>query len=278
MFDIWFDYTFQIVSIGSILLGLICGVVGSYSMLQKQSLLGDCISHAALPGVVISFMITGNKNSEVLMTGAIVFGVIATILITLIYKYSKIKFDSALALVLSVFFGLGVVLLTLVQKSSNANQAGLDRFIYGQASLMLERDIYIIWIIGIVIFLIIGLLYKEFKLICFDLEYAKTIDLNTKMIQLILTCIIVVSIVIGLQIVGVILMSSMLIGPAVIARMWVNKLSTLMIVAGIIGAFSGFIGTFISSSIQSIPTGPVIVLCTSVMIILSIVIKGGIKR
>ncbi len=142
------DYTFQVVALGSALLGVTSGVLGCFAVLRKQSLLGDGVSHAALPGVVMAFLLTGSKNTEVLLLGALLTGIMSTLLIMIIVKYSRIKFDSALALVMSVFFGLGLVLLTYSQKVPNANQAGLNRFIYGQASTMLDRDVVLMAVSG----------------------------------------------------------------------------------------------------------------------------------
>jgi manganese/zinc/iron transport system permease protein len=137
------DYTFQVVALGSALMGVISGVMGSFAVLRKQSLLGDGVSHAALPGVVTAFLLTGSKQTEVLLTGALISGLMATLLMVNIVRHSRVKFDGALALVMSVFFGLGLVLLTYVQKQPNANQAGLNRFIFGQASTLLRRDLAI---------------------------------------------------------------------------------------------------------------------------------------
>ena len=257
------NYTFQIVALGSALLGIISGVLGSFAVLRKQSLLGDGVSHAALPGVVLVFLLTGSKNTEMLLLGALVTGIFATLLILGIVKTTRVKFDAALALVLSVFFGLGTVLLTYSQKIPNANQAGLDRFIYGQAAGLVKRDIWIIVICGIVLLMIVIMFWKEFKLLCFDAEFAKSIGLPIGKLHILLSFLIVISIIIGLQTVGVILMSSMLIAPAVAARQWSNKLSTMIVLSAIFGAFSGVLGTLISSSMTKLPTGPTIVLCVT---------------
>ena len=269
------DYTFQVVAIGSALLGIISGVLGSYAVLRKQSLLGDGISHAALPGVVLAFLLIGSKHTETLLIGALITGLIATFIIMMIVKYTRIKFDSALALVLSVFFGLGLVLLTYSQKIPNANQAGLDRFIYGQTSALLERDLYLTLICGAVMLVIVALFWKEFKLLCFDPEFAKTIGFPTEKLNFLLSSLIVVSIIIGLQTVGVILMSAMLIAPAVAARQWSNRLSVMVILSAIFGGVSGVVGTLISSSMTKIPTGPTIVVCITLIAVFSLLFAPG---
>lgn len=274
MFDLFFDYTFFIVCCGACLVGIVSGVVGCFSVLKKQSLIGDCISHCALPGVVISFFLTGVKDIEVLLLGALISGVIATTLITFICKYSKVKFDSAIALMLSVFFGLGMVFLSLLKNSKNANQAGLEGFIYGQASSMLFRDVVILCLFGFVILLTICLFYKEFKVITFDRQFAITIGINVTIFETLLTALVVISIVIGLQTVGVILMSSMLIAPAIAARQWVNHLNWMIFISALIGMISSIIATMISSSYSNLPTGPILVVVVSFIVLFSILFSN----
>ena len=268
--SIFSNYTFQIVALGAGMLGIISGVLGSFAVLRKQSLLGDGVSHSALPGVVLAFLLTASKNTEMLLLGALITGVLATLIILGIVKTTRVKFDAALALVLSVFFGVGTVLLTYSQKIPNANQAGLDRFIYGQAASLVLSDIWIIAICGIALLTVVIIFWKEFKLLSFDIEFAKTIGLPTGKLNILLSFLIVISIIIGLQTVGVILMSAMLIAPAVAARQWSNRLSTMVILSAIFGAVSGVLGTLISSSMTKLPTGPVIVLCVTIIAVFSV--------
>lgn len=202
------DYTFQTVALGSALLGLISGVLGSFAVLRRQSLLGDGVSHSALPGVVMAFVVSGSKNTEVLLMGALISGLLATLFIVSIVRHTRVKFDSALALVMSVFFGLGLVLLTYVQKIPNSNQAGLKRFIFGQASTLLQRDIILMVICGLILLTLVLLFWKEFKLFTFDSDFAQSLGFSPKKLNLLLSFMIVLAIIIGLQTVGVILMQS----------------------------------------------------------------------
>ena len=270
MIDLLTDYTFQVVALGSALLGIVSGVFGSFAVLRKQSLLGDGVSHSALPGVVIAFILTGTKNTEILLLGALATGLLATLIIIGIIRTTRIKFDSALAMVLSVFFGAGLVCLTYSQKLPNANQAGLDRFIYGQAAALLERDVILMLVAGVVLIGIVILLWKEFKVFSFDPEFAQTVGFPVKWLNILLSLLIVITIIIGLQTVGVILMSAMLIAPAVAARQWVNRLSHMVILSSLFGAISGVIGTFISSAESKLPTGPIIVVCITCITVFSL--------
>lgn len=266
------DYTFQTVALGSALLGVISGVFGSFAMLRKQSLLGDGVSHAALPGVVMVFLLTGSKHTEALLLGALITGIVATGIILSIAVNTRVKFDSALALVMSVFFGLGLVLLTHSQKVPNANQAGLNRFIYGQASTLLASDVRLMAVCALILLLLVAVFWKEFKLFSFDAEYAATLGYGTRGINALLSALIVLSIIIGLQTVGVVLMSAMLIAPAVAARQWTNRLWVMLLLASFFGALSGVGGTLISSAYPGLPTGPVIVLCISAIAVVSLLL------
>lgn len=269
------DYTFQTVALGSALLGLISGVLGCFAVLRKQSLLGDGVSHAALPGVVMAFILLQSKNTEVLLFRALLSGLLATFIILGIVRYSRIKFDSALALVMSVFFGLGLVLLTYVQKIPNSNQAGLNRFIFGQASTLLQKDIIIMAICGAVLLFLVGLFWKEFKLFSFDSDFAQSLGFSPKYLNLLLSFMIVLAIIIGLQTVGVILMSAMLIAPAVAARQWTKRLWVMVLLSAIFGAVSGVVGTALSSLYAKLPTGPAIVVCVSVFVLMSVLFAPG---
>lgn len=254
------DYTIRIVALGSLLLGLISGTLGSFSVLRKQSLIGDMVSHAALPGIGLSFLIIGSKNTEWLLLGAFLAGWIGTIIINIVHKNSKIKYDSALGMILSVFFGFGLVLLTYIQKLPNSNQAGLETFLFGQASTLIQRDVVIMGIVAVLTIVPVILLWKELKLLSFDPDFCNIIGFSTKKLDFLLTTLIVIAVVVGLQSVGVVLMSAMLIAPAVAGRQWTNKLWIMVVLSSIFGALSGITGTILSSSIPRMPTGPIIVI------------------
>lgn len=275
MIALFSDYTFQTVALGSALLGLISGVLGSFAVLRKQSLLGDGVSHAALPGVVMAFLLSGSKNTEVLLLGALLSGLLATLLIVGVVRHTRIKFDSALALVMSVFFGLGLVLLTYVQKIPNSNQAGLKRFIFGQASTLLRRDITLMAFCGLVLLVLVLLFWKEFKLFTFDADFAQSLGFAPRKLNLLLSFMIVLAIIIGLQTVGVILMSAMLITPAVAARQWTNRLWVMVTLSALLGALSGVAGTAASSLVPKLPTGPAIVVCVSAIAAVSVLFAPG---
>lgn len=265
------DYTLRTITLGTAILGAVTGMLGSFAVLRKQSLLGDAISHAALPGIAIAFLLTGAKNSNILLLGALVSGLIGTFWIRGIIKKTHLKSDTALGLILSLFFGFGMLLLTFIQKQPNANQAGLDKYLFGQAATLLESDVWMMAIVTGVCLFVLLLFWKEFKILLFDADYTKTLGFNTKAIDILITSFIVLAIVLGLQTVGVVLMSAMLLAPAAAARQWTNSLSIMVFLAAIFGAFSGVFGTAISASQNNLSTGPVIVIVASVFVLFSFV-------
>ena len=265
------SYTTQMVLLGTALLGLASGIAGTFAVLRKESLIGDGLSHAALPGVVIAFLLTGIKDIEVLIAGAALSSIAAAWLITITVENSKIKFDGALATILSAFFGLGMVLLTYLQSLNNAGQAGLSKFIFGQAATILARDVYITSAAALIIIVLTALFWKELKLISFDVEYAKTLQIPVTFTLILYRSLLIMTIIIGIQSVGAILISSLLIAPAVGARQWTNKLGTMCILAGFFGMVSAIGGTIWSTSVQKLPTGPAIIVILSVIVLLSLI-------
>lgn len=263
-------YTLIIVAIGAALLGAVSGALGSYAVLRRQSLLGDAISHAALPGIACAFLLTGSKTPLILVLGAAIAGWIGTLIILSIVRLTRIKYDSALALVLSTFFGFGLVLLTFIQRTGNANQAGLDTFIFGQAATLLKRDVLTIGILGGVALVIVFILWKELKLLIFDEGFAASIGFPIRTLDILLTSLLVIAIVLGLQAVGAVLMSAMIVAPAAAARQWTNKLNIMVVLAAGFGACAGVCGTIISSGVTDIPTGPMIILCAAFFVGISI--------
>ncbi len=270
MTSIFQNYTLQVVALGSCLLGMSSGAVGCFALLRKQSLLGDTVAHGALPGIILAFLLLGSKNMFLLTAGALISAVISCIFIEIITRNSRIKYDSALAMTVAVSFGLGMILLTICQKIPNAQQAGLDRFIYGQAAAMLQEDVLFLLMVVSCITGNLLLFWKEFKLLTFDKIYGNTSGFQLPIWDFLLTFLIVLAIIAGLQTVGVILMSSMLIAPGVSASRWVKSLEGMVILAGLLGGLSSVVGTIVTSVYSNLPTGAVIALCISIIAFFSL--------
>lgn len=270
--DLLFDYTLRTVALGSAALGLVAGALGTFAVLRRQSLLGDAVSHAALPGIVLAFMLTGTKASLVLVAGAGVLGWLASLLILFMVRTTRIKTDTALGLVLSVFFGLGMLLMSVVQRSAGAGQAGLEKFLFGQAAALIGRDLLTITVLGAVALVLVTVFWKEFKLLVFDGAFGGALGFPIHLLDVMLTTLLVVAIVIGLQTVGVVLMSALIVAPAVAARQWTDRLGHLVVLAGFFGAMSGLVGAAVSSTVPKVPTGPTIILVITVITVLSLLL------
>ena len=268
--DLVFDYTLRNVALGSALLGIVSGVLGCFATLRRQGLLGDTLAHAALPGVCLAFLVTGSKESVVLLAGAAVAGWLGTLVLLRIVRDTRLGEDAAMGIVLSTFFGFGIALLTFISKRNDANQAGLDKFLFGQAAALVTSDVVTIAALGALALLLVAVFFKEFKLLSFDPEFAASLGFNTHRLEVLLTSLTVVAVVIGLQTVGVVLMAAMLIGPAAAARQWTNDLGRMIALSALFGAASGVTGAVLSVTEASLPTGPMIVLSLTAIVVVSL--------
>ncbi len=270
MIELLSDHTLRMVAFGSAVLGATSGVLGSFAYLRRQSLLGDMVSHAALPGIAIAFLITGAKSPLVLMAGAAAAGWLASIAVRHTVDRSRVPFDSALGMALAVFFGFGLVLLSYIQKQPNAAQAGLESFLFGQAASLLRRDVVTMAVLGFAVLAVVLLLWKELKLLSFDPDFAASTGLPVRRLDGLLTLLLVAAIVIGLQTVGVVLMSAMIVAPAAAARQWSRRLGPMAMIAAAVGVVSGVAGSVASAMVGRLPTGPSIVVALSVAVVVSL--------
>lgn len=271
-YNLFFDYTLRTVALGVGVLGIVGGALGSFAMLRHQSLLGDAMSHAALPGVVLAFMLTGSKAPVVLLLGAAVAGLVSTLVMIGINRYTRIKEDSALGIILSVFFGFGLLLLTFLQRNPDARQAGLNKFLFGQAATLLVQDVVVMSLFGGLALLLMLLFWKEIKLLTFDRDFGASLGYPMTLLEILITVLLVLAIVIGLQAVGVVLMSAMVVAPAAAARQWTNRLGVMVALAACFGALAGVSGALISSTGAGLSTGPIIVLAITVIVIVSLLL------
>lgn len=269
-------YPLILACISTILLGITSGILGVFALLRKQSLLGDTISHAALPGIALTFLLTHSRNPLILLLGGSLSGCIGTLLMLCITRYTQLKKDTVLGIILSVFFGCGLVLMTIIQTYAIPHQAILNKFLFGNVSTLVYQDVISMSIISALILISLALLWKEFTLLTFDYGYAYSCGYRTAILETIFTLLLVLSIAIGLQTVGVVLMSAMLIAPAAAAFQWTRSLHTMVILAALYGASAGVFGSIISSYYTHMPTGPVIVVILSIFVLISFI--GGSTR
>ncbi len=270
--DLLRDYTIQNVAIGAALLGIISGVLGSFAVLRRQSLLGDALSHAALPGICLGFILAGTRHLGSILAGALAAGILAALLVLLLTRRSRLKTDAALGIALSVFFAIGVVLLTYIQGTGDASQGGIDSFLFGQAAAILRSDLWVMGGVTAFALLLVVAFWKEFKLVSFDPDFAQSTGLPVVAIEVALTVMIALAVMVGLQMVGVVLMASMVIAPAVAARQWTRRLESMVVLAAAIGLAGGVAGAVLSALAHGLATGPLIVLCVSVIVLVSLLL------
>lgn len=256
LFELLGDPNLRAVAAGSMLLGTGAGVLGCFTYLRRRALLGDALAHATLPGVCLAFLATGTKHPLVLLAGAIVTGALGMASVNAITRHTRIREDAALALTLSVFFGAGIVLLTRIQRTGAAAQAGLDRFLFGQAASLVPADVWLLGGVTMVLIAAVALAFKEFRLLAFDGTFAATLGWPVGVLELLLSALIVVSVTVGLQLVGVVLMAALLVTPAAAARYWTDRLTRMLVIAAAIGAFAGLAGALVSLIAPRMPTGP----------------------
>lgn len=262
-----------IVAIGAILIGFFSGFSGVFLVLDRKSLLGDAISHSLLPGICLAYLIHQTKSPFVLLLGASVSGLLSTYFVDLISKRSKLKRDTALAISLSFFFAIGIMLLSYIQHHYPANQAGLESYLFGKAAAIKESDLKMILPVGTASVLFLLLFLKEYRIILFSETHARTTGMNVDFFRFILSLITVLVISIGIQIAGVVLMAALVLAPVTIARFYSHNLSFILVLSGFIGSFSGLFGSAISYAENGMPTGPWIVLILFFLTVISIVIS-----
>lgn len=269
------DYTVQVVASGAFLLGAIAGTVGAFAFLRRESLVSDAVSHAALPGIVGAFLVVGSRDPIPLMVGATLAGLAGTLLVLAVVRTTSVKKDAALAMMLSVFFGAGLMLLTWARRHAGAGQAGLDRFLFGQAAGMLERDLWVLAGIGVLVFGGVGLFWKDWKALTFDPGFTASLGRPVRRLETWMAVLLAVTVVAGLQVVGAVLMSALLVAPAAAARQWTDRLGRMVLLSSVFGGASGVLGVWWSSRVEHVPTGPTIVLTATGIALGSILAAPG---
>ncbi|HOY50066.1 MAG TPA: iron chelate uptake ABC transporter family permease subunit [Flavobacteriales bacterium] len=250
---------------GSLILCGMAAAVGCFTFLRKRALIGDAISHSVLPGVCLAFILTGEKSPLYFLIGAILSGMLSLVIMEGLSRSRMVRTDTSIALMLSVFFGTGIVLLTSIQHGGNAAQAGLDKFLFGKAASITQEDIWLFSISAASILGILILFFRGFTAISFDEEYAVSLGFPVKWLRFCLSFITVWAVAVGIQAVGVVLMSALLITPALAARMWTHSLRIMIALALVFGMISGYIGAFVSYTAPAMPTGPWIVVIATLL-------------
>jgi manganese/zinc/iron transport system permease protein len=266
-------HTLVTVAMAAALVGGLAGVLGCFLVLRGQSLLGDVIAHAALPGVVGGFLIVGERSFAIVLAGALAAGLLAALAVQGLRRLPGVKPDAALGAVLSLFFAAGVVLLSVAQ--FRPGSAGLSAVLFGQAASVLRADVVPMALVAGLVLGVLALLWKEFQLILFDPLAARAQGLPVPLLEGVLSLLVATAIVLGLTLAGAVLMVALLIAPAVAARQWVHRLAPMVALAAVLGAGSGVVGAAISARVAGLATGPVMVLAAMVPVIVSLTLAPG---
>ncbi len=270
-------YNATLVALGATLLGISAGVTGTFLFLRKRALVSDAISHATLPGVCLAFIIMvgmggDGRNLIGLLAGSAVSASVGLLCLSWLTRHTRLAEDAAIGVILSVFFGLGIVLLTVIQTMSSGRQAGLEGFLLGSTAGMLWADAMVVAVGGAVVLALILLLRRPMTLVAFDPEYAAARGLPVDRIDLAMMGLVMAVTVVGLKIVGLILIVALLIIPPVTARFWTERSDRVVLLAGLIGGFSGYVGAGLSASAPNLPTGPIIVLVGFTCFVISLLL------
>ncbi len=267
-------YTDAVVALGALVLGVVSGVLGTLAVLRERSLVGDALSHAALPGVCLAFLFTGAKDPAALLAGAACAGLVAAACMVGIERGGRIRADAAIGVVLSSAFSVGIVLLTAIQNRPDADQAGLDRYLFGQAAGLSADDVLVTGLIGLAGLTLVAVGFRALKTTLFDPAFAAAAGLRVRALELGMTALLVIAVLVGIRMVGAILMVAMLVAPGVAARQLADRLVTLLPLAGAIGAAVGVTGALLSSSAH-VPTGPVIALVAFAVVAAALAFSPG---
>jgi len=293
----------QKVMVGTTLLGAVAGLVGCFAVLRRRALVGDMLAHAALPGLCVAFLVAAalepviqqqmganvelKRNFLVLLTGAFCSGLLGIGLVTLVCRWTRTKEDAAIGIVLSTFFGAGVVLLSVIRRMPVGGKSGLDSYLFGQAAGIRYQDLVVIAVVSLFSLAVLSALYKEFKVLSFDPEFARTQGWPITLLDLIMMGTLTVVTIVGLPAVGVVLMAALIIMPGAAARFWTDRLGSMLLLSTALGAATGLLGTVASARTAknwlgidpfafltggaSLPTGPVIVLVGTAIFLFSVV-------
>jgi manganese/zinc/iron transport system permease protein len=258
------DPAIRTVAGGAALIGATAGGAGVFAVVRRSSLQGDVVSHAALPGIATAVLLSGTSPAVMLLGGAVT-GWLALMAVSAMTRFTRTTDDAALAIVLSTFFGAGLLLKSIVQRMPVAAESmGLDQFLFGQAAVMRSHDVMAIAIVGFGVLLVVIACWHRIKLVSFDPAYASSLGIRTNGWTMVLTTIIVAAAVVGLQAVGVVLMSALLVAPCIAARSCSDRF--------------GAVGTLLTVSRMNLPTGPVIVLVAAGIVVLAIGFAGIRRR
>lgn len=265
-------YNTLVVAVGVAAVGCAAGVVGTFGVLRKRALVGDAAAHATLVGVATALLLTGQRDLAVLLVGGLLSAMVAIVFLVFIRKFTRTRDDAATAIVLSVSFGLGITLISGMVSRGVPGSGGLERFLLGHTASLTVNDALLLGIVSVVGVLCIVVGLKEATLVAFDSDFAAAAGWPAATIDLVLIGLIAVMVVVGLPAAGAVLVTALVVIPPAVARQWTERLIPMLVIAGLVGLFSGLVGVVLSSLAVQVPTGPVVVLVATAFLIVSILV------
>ena len=265
-------YNTLVVAVGVAAVGCAAGVVGTFGVLRKRALVGDAAAHATHVGDATALLLTGQRDLAVLLVGGLLSAMVAILLLVFIRKFTRTRDDAATAIVLSVSFGLGITLISGMVSRGVPGSGGLERFLLGHTASLTVNDALLLGIVSVVGVLCIVVGLKEATLVAFDSDFAAAAGWPAATIDLVLIGLIAVMVVVGLPAAGAVLVTALVVIPPAVARQWTERLIPMLVIAGLVGLFSGLVGVVLSSLAVQVPTGPVVVLVATAFLIVSILV------
>jgi manganese/zinc/iron transport system permease protein len=260
----------RFVVLSSVLLGIAASSVGVFAFLRRNTLVGETVAHSMLPGIGLAFILSGSREPIFLVSGAIVAGWVSVLFMEWISKKGPMKKDLALAITLTGFFGIGILLMTHIQRGSYGDHSGLDHYIFGNVAAMTKQDTWVFGGLAVLVLLILGASYKELTVFSFNPEFAQSNGLPTRLLEVGLSTITILAIAAGIKAVGIVLMAALLIIPAAASRYWMNRLKGMLVLSAVFGALAAILGAFVSYKYSGMPTGPLIVVVLALLTALSV--------
>jgi len=274
--DFFSNHIFRTVFIGTTVIGVVAGALGAFAYLRRQSLISDVIGHAALPGAMLAFIVAvtvldvNGRNMALLIVGAVVTGTLAALFANSIAARTKIAIDTAMAISLTTFFGLGMLLLRVIANNPFPGKGGISDYLFGNAASITRADLTTSIAVGALALILMIAFWKEFTLRTFDPVLSNMHGFNARIIDTLMFSTIVIAIVIGAKAVGLVLMVAFIVTPPAAARQWTNNLPAMVVLSAIFGGLGSGLGAYLSISMGNVPTGPVIVLVLFAIFLVSL--------
>ena len=270
MLEFFADQTVRTVLLGALVLGASTGALGVFAVLRRQSLLGDLLAHAALPGIVMGYFVAGERSLGALLLGALVSGVLAALLALALARFPGVRREAAIGATLVLSFALGLVLLSVAERTPGVQSGALQTFLFGQAAATVQREVVLLVVTALILAFALAVVFRAATSVAFDPDFARAQGVRVLATEVWLTALLAVAIVIGLQMVGVVLMAALVIAPAVAAKQWARNVWHMTVLAAVIGGASGLVGASISALQPGLATGPLIVLTATACAVLAI--------